>query len=129
MARGRSFLGFGNSSAMCVTPSGVPMVKAPLSTPVRNATPLPQPVVLFQSDHTKELLACCLGIAAITMIVTIPPTITWRRSKNLCAESVAAIFTTNNPNFCRAGKNLLRNTVAAMQSHVIPINEIKIWIG
>ncbi len=87
MARGRSFLGFGNSSAMCVTPSGVPMVKAPLSTPVRNATPLPQPVVLFQSDHTKELLACCFGITAITMIVTIPPAITWKPSKNLCAVS------------------------------------------
>lgn len=56
--------------------SGVPMVNAPFKTPVRKATPFPQPVALSQSLHTKALLACCLGIAATTMIVMMPPTMT-----------------------------------------------------
>lgn len=42
-ALGMSLAGFGSSSAMCVTASGVPMVNAPLSTPVKKETPLLQP--------------------------------------------------------------------------------------
>lgn len=77
-ARGMSLAGFGSSSDMWVTASGVPMVKAPLSTPVKNVTPLLQPTALFwlKSPHTAELLACTFGIAATTMMVTIPPTMT-----------------------------------------------------
>jgi hypothetical protein len=56
MALGRSLLGCGTSSAMCVTASGVPIVKAPFRTPAKNATPLPQPVPLFHSDQTNALV-------------------------------------------------------------------------
>ena len=73
---GKSVLGFGNSSAMCVMASGVPIVNAPLRTPVRKATPLLHPVWFDQSFHTKELLAWVFGIAATTMIVTKPPIMT-----------------------------------------------------
>jgi hypothetical protein len=45
IALGRSFLGCGTSSAMCVTASGVPIVKAPFKTPAKKAKPLGQPVL------------------------------------------------------------------------------------
>ena len=46
-ARGISLAGFGNSSDIWVTASGVPIVKAPFNTPVKKVTPLLQPAALF----------------------------------------------------------------------------------
>jgi hypothetical protein len=54
IALGRSFLGLGTSSAICVTASGVPIVKAPFRTPAKKANPLGHPVLFAQSDHTNE---------------------------------------------------------------------------
>lgn len=81
MALGKSRLGFGNSSAMWVTASGVPIVKAPFNTPVKNATPPDQPVLLLKSVQTKWVDECWAGMAASTMIVTMPPTRTTKRPK------------------------------------------------
>jgi hypothetical protein len=64
MALGRSFRGWGSSSAMCVTESGVPMVNAPLRMPVRNATPSDHPVAFCQSVKTKEAEAWVLAVAS-----------------------------------------------------------------
>src|SRR5438045_9788534 len=72
IALGKSFLGLGNSSAMWVTPSGVPIVNAPLRTPVRNATPLLHPVWLLQYVQTKEYLERSFSMAARTMMVNRP---------------------------------------------------------
>lgn len=94
---------------MCVTASGVPIVKAPFNTPVKKATPFPQPVLLDQSDQTKELEACVFGMAAITIIVIIPPT-----------------MTTNSPNCCRYGRYELKKIVIAMQIQVINTSATKI---
>lgn len=69
---------------MWVTASGVPMVKAPFKTPVRNATPPLHPVWLFHALQTKSLVAWWLGIAATTMIVTSPPT-TIKTNPMLCS--------------------------------------------
>jgi hypothetical protein len=87
IALGRSFRGSGTSSDICVTASGVPIVKAPFKTPVKNAIPLPQPVLLAQSDQTNELEEWLRGIAEITITVTMPPT-----------------MTTNSPNCCSCGR-------------------------
>lgn len=104
MALGRSFFGCGSSSAMCVIASGVPIVKAPLRTPSRNATPSCHPVMLFsvKDPQTNWLLACCFGMAAMTMMVTIPPT-----------------MTKNMPAVCVWGMTRLTNTTIVTQNHVI----------
>ena len=81
MERGTSRRGFGRSSAKCVVASGVPIVKAPFNTPIKNATPSDQPVTFANSLHTKEFVACCVGIAATTMTVISPPTHTMKRPK------------------------------------------------
>ena len=112
IALGRSLRGCGTSSDIWVTASGVPIVKEPFKTPVKKATPLPQPVLLAQSDQTKEVEAWLFGIAATTIIVTMPPT-----------------MTTNSPNCCRYGRKLLKNTVIAMQIHVINTRTTKICHG
>lgn len=69
---------------MWVTASGVPIVNAPFSTPVRKATPPDQPVAFSKLVHTNALEECFFGIAANTTIVTKPPT-----------------STTNSPKCCR----------------------------
>jgi hypothetical protein len=112
MAFGRSFLGFGTSSDICVTASGVPIVKAPFRTPAKKANPLGQPVLFAQSDQTKAFEACVFGIAAMTIMVVRPPT-----------------STTNSPNCCRYGRYLLKNIVAAIQIQVIKRSVTKICQG
>ena len=99
-----SLAGLGNSSDIWVTASGVPIVKAPFSTPVKNVTPLLQPAALFwvKSPHTAELVACTFGMAATTMMVMIPPTIT-----------------RNNPTWFKTGNKRFPNTTSAQQDQVM----------
>ena len=108
MALGRSRLGLGSSSARWVTASGVPMVKAPLRTPVRKATPPDQPVLLAKSLKTNLLEACFDGMAARVIMVTIPPMVTTKR-----------------PNCCRYGRKRLKKMVTAMQIQVMAIRPTK----
>lgn len=82
-----------------------PMAKAPFRTPVRNATPLLQPVRLLKSAQTNELVAYSLGIDATTMTVTRPPT-TIRKS----------------PTCWRYGMVLLQKITNAVTSHIMQTN-------
>lgn len=109
IAFGRSFLGLGTSSDKCVTASGVPIVNAPFKTPDKKANPPVDPVLFWKSDQTNELEACFLGMAAMTISVTSPPT-----------------RTTNSPNCCRYGRYLLKNIVVAMHIQVINRSATKI---
>ena len=86
------------------------MVKAPFKTPVRKATPPLQPVSFWKSVHTKLDLACDEGIAARTMIVTIPPIVTMKR-----------------PKCCRYGKMPLKKMVTETHSIVINSNPTKMF--
>ena len=112
IARGRSRLGFGSSSAICVTASGVPIVKAPFRTPVKNATPPDQPVEFSKSVQTKEVLACWEGIAAITTMVTKPPTTTMK-----------------SPKLCSAGKRRFPKMVTAIVSQQTKMRATKMCHG
>lgn len=87
-------------------------MKAPFKTPVRKAMPPFQPVPFEKSVQTKELLECFLGIAARTMIVTTPPTVTMKR-----------------PNCCKCGRNLLRKIVTAIQIQVMQTRPTKTFQG
>ena len=102
-ARGMSRDGLGSSSDIWVTASGVPIVNAPLRTPVRKVTPSGQPAALFawKSPHTALLLACCFGMAATTMMVTKPPTII-----------------RNNPAWFKRGSRRFPNTTTAQHIQV-----------
>ena len=51
-----------------MTASGVPMVNAPLSTPVKKATPLGQPVLLMKLAQTSLLSARCSGMLTTVLL-------------------------------------------------------------